>query len=61
LWLEYFIVGWNVAEAVVAIGAGVIAASAALIGFGADSAIEVISAVGSAVAATQGRPTRGGE
>jgi divalent metal cation (Fe/Co/Zn/Cd) transporter len=44
--LEYFTVGWNVVEAVVAIGAGVIAGSVALIGFGADSAIEVISAVG---------------
>ena len=38
--------GWNVVEAVVAIGAGIIAGSVALIGFGADSAIEVISAVG---------------
>lgn len=46
LWLEYFTVGWNVIEAVVAIGAGIIAGSVALIGFGADSAIEVISAVG---------------
>jgi divalent metal cation (Fe/Co/Zn/Cd) transporter len=46
LWLEYFTVGWNVVEAVVAIGAGVIAGSVTLIGFGADSAIEVISAVG---------------
>ena len=46
LWLEYFTVGWNVVEAVVAIGAGIIAGSVALIGFGADSAIEVISAVG---------------
>jgi divalent metal cation (Fe/Co/Zn/Cd) transporter len=46
LWLEYFTVGWNVVEAVVAIGAGVIAGSVALIGFGADSAIEVISALG---------------
>ena len=45
LWLEYFTVGWNVVEAVVAIGAGLIAGSVALIGFGADSAIEVISAV----------------
>jgi divalent metal cation (Fe/Co/Zn/Cd) transporter len=44
--LEYFTVGWNVVEAVVAIGAGVIAGSVALIGFGADSAIEVISALG---------------
>ena len=46
LWIEYFTVGWNVVEAVVAIGAGLIAGSVALIGFGADSAIEVISAVG---------------
>ena len=46
LWLEYFTVGWNVVEAAVAIGAGLIAGSVALIGFGADSAIEVISAVG---------------
>jgi divalent metal cation (Fe/Co/Zn/Cd) transporter len=44
--LEYFTVGWNVVEAFVAIGAGVIAGSVALIGFGADSAIEVISAIG---------------
>jgi divalent metal cation (Fe/Co/Zn/Cd) transporter len=46
LWLEYFTVGWNVVEAAVAVGAGVIAGSVALIGFGADSAIEVISALG---------------
>jgi divalent metal cation (Fe/Co/Zn/Cd) transporter len=44
--LEYFSVGWNVLEAVVAIGAGVIAGSVALIGFGVDSGVEVISAVG---------------
>jgi hypothetical protein len=46
LLLEYCTVGWNVVEAVVAIGAGVLAGSVALIGFGADSAIEVLSAVG---------------
>lgn len=46
LWVEYITVGWNVVEAVVAIGAGLIASSVALIGFGADSTIEVISAVG---------------
>lgn len=46
LWLEYFTVGWNVIEAVVAIGAGLIAGSVALIGFGVDSGVEVISAVG---------------
>jgi cation diffusion facilitator family transporter len=43
--LEWFTVSWNVVEAVVAIGAGIIAGSVALIGFGADSSIEVISAV----------------
>jgi divalent metal cation (Fe/Co/Zn/Cd) transporter len=46
LWLEYFTVGWNVIEAVVAIGAGIIAGSVALVGFGVDSGVEVISAVG---------------
>ncbi len=44
--LEWFTVSWNVIEAVVAIGAGFIAGSVALIGFGVDSGIEVISAVG---------------
>jgi divalent metal cation (Fe/Co/Zn/Cd) transporter len=44
--LEYFTVGWNIIEAVVAIGAGLIAGSVALIGFGVDSGVEVISAVG---------------
>jgi divalent metal cation (Fe/Co/Zn/Cd) transporter len=46
LWLEYFTISWNVIEAVVAIGAGIIAGSVALVGFGVDSAVEVISAVG---------------
>jgi cation diffusion facilitator family transporter len=46
LQLEYFTFGWNVIEAVVAITAGIVAGSVALIGFGFDSAIEVISAVG---------------
>jgi cation diffusion facilitator family transporter len=46
LWLEYFTVGWNMIEGVVAIGAGIIAGSVALIGFGVDSSVEVISALG---------------
>jgi divalent metal cation (Fe/Co/Zn/Cd) transporter len=46
LWLEYFTIGWNIIEGVVAIGAGIIAGSVALIGFGVDSSIEVISALG---------------
>ena len=41
--LEYFTLGWNLTEAVVGIGAGVIAGSIALIGFGADSIIESFS------------------
>ncbi len=44
--LEYFTIGWNVIEAFVAIGAGMIAGSVALVGFGVDSGIEVISAIG---------------
>lgn len=38
--LEYFTVGWNVLEAIVAIGAGMSAGSIALVGFGVDSVIE---------------------
>ena len=41
--LEYFTLGWNVIEAAVAIGAGVVAGSIALVGFGADSVIESLS------------------
>jgi divalent metal cation (Fe/Co/Zn/Cd) transporter len=41
--LEYLTVGWNIAEGVIAIGAGIVAGSVVLIGFGADSFVEVIS------------------
>ena len=41
--LEYLTIGWNVVEAVVSIGAGVVAGSTALIGFGVDSVIESAS------------------
>lgn len=41
--LEYFTAGYNSLEGVIAIGAGIIAGSIALVGFGFDSAIEVIS------------------
>jgi cation diffusion facilitator family transporter len=44
--LEWFTVSWNVIEAFVAIGAGIVAGSVALVGFGVDSGVEVISAVG---------------
>jgi divalent metal cation (Fe/Co/Zn/Cd) transporter len=41
--LEYFTIGWNMVEAGVAIGAGWLAGSIALVGFGVDSLIESIS------------------
>jgi hypothetical protein len=61
LWLEYFTVGWNVVEAVVAIGAGLIAGSVAMIGFFADSANRVDQCSRFVVAAAQGPATRGGD
>jgi cation diffusion facilitator family transporter len=42
--LEWFTVTWNVFEASVAITAGVVAGSVALVGFGIDSGIEVVAA-----------------
>jgi divalent metal cation (Fe/Co/Zn/Cd) transporter len=41
--LEYFTIGWNTLEGLVAIAAGVIAGSISLVGFGVDSFIEVTS------------------
>lgn len=41
--LEYFTVAWNLIEAGVALTAGVLAASIALVGFGLDSIIETVS------------------
>lgn len=41
--LEYLTLGWNVLEAVIAIGAGAMAGSIALVGFGVDSVIESLS------------------
>jgi hypothetical protein len=46
--LEWFTVSWNVIEAFIAIGTGLIAGSTALIAFGVDSVIEVICAVAAA-------------
>ena len=43
--LEVFTVGWNVVEAIVAITAGYVAGSIALVGFGLDSVIESVSGV----------------
>jgi divalent metal cation (Fe/Co/Zn/Cd) transporter len=41
--LEYFTVGWNAIEGMVAVVAGLVAGSIALVGFGLDSFIEVAS------------------
>jgi divalent metal cation (Fe/Co/Zn/Cd) transporter len=41
--LEYLTVGWNIAEGLIAVGAGIVAGSIALIGFGVDSFVETIS------------------
>ena len=41
--LEYFTIGWNGLEGLVAVSAGLIAGSISLVGFGADSFIEVTS------------------
>jgi len=42
--LAWMTIGWNVIEAVVAIVAGTMAGSIALVGFGLDSTVEVMSA-----------------
>ncbi len=41
--LEYLTIGWNSLEGLIAIGAGILAGSVALVGFGFDSVIEVSS------------------
>ena len=41
--LEYLTLGWNSLEALIAIGAGLIAGSIALVGFGFDSVVECVS------------------
>lgn len=41
--LEYFTLAWNLLEAVISIGAGIVAGSIALVGFGSDSLIECLS------------------
>lgn len=41
--LEYLTIGWNLLEGLVAVGAGVVAGSVALVGFGFDSFIESLS------------------
>ena len=43
--LERLTIGWNVLEAIVAVAAGYLAGSVALVGFGLDSVIESISGI----------------
>lgn len=43
--LQYLSIAWNSAEAVVALGSGLVAGSIALVGFGFDSGIEVTSSL----------------
>ncbi len=49
---------WNVIEAIVAISTGVLASSAALIGFGLDSVVEMLSAIAIAWQFTRKDPER---
>jgi divalent metal cation (Fe/Co/Zn/Cd) transporter len=42
-YLEYFTIGYNSLEGLIAVGAGLMAGSIALVGFGFDSLIEVTS------------------
>lgn len=53
-----FTITWNVIEAIVAISARAVASSAALIGFGLDSVIEVASAAAIAWQLTRTEPER---
>ena len=53
-----FTISWNFIEAIIAISAGVVASSAALIGFGLDSVIEVASAAAIAWQFTRKDPER---
>lgn len=53
-----FTISWNIIEAAIAISAGVAASSAALLGFGLDSVIEVASAVAIAWQFTRSDPER---
>ncbi|MEX1078959.1 MAG: cation transporter [Homoserinimonas sp.] len=57
-WIVSATIAYNVIEAVVAIAAGTVASSAALIGFGLDSVVEVLSAAAVAWQFTRRDPER---
>lgn len=56
--IVFFTITWNVIEAIIALSAGAVASSAALIGFGLDSVIEVASAAAIAWQFTRKEPER---
>jgi divalent metal cation (Fe/Co/Zn/Cd) transporter len=56
--IVFFTITWNVIEAIIALSAGALASSAALIGFGLDSVIEVASAAAIAWQFTRKDPER---
>jgi divalent metal cation (Fe/Co/Zn/Cd) transporter len=43
VWLAWATVGWNIVEGVIAVSAGALASSVALVGFGVDSFVETVS------------------
>ncbi|MFD8500740.1 cation diffusion facilitator family transporter [Amycolatopsis sp. NPDC059657] len=43
--LQYVTIAYNVVEGIIAIGAGLAAASVALVGFGVDSGVEIVAAL----------------
>ena len=45
LWLNYITIGYNLVEAIIAVAAGVVSGSVALVSFGVDSGIEVTSSL----------------
>lgn len=58
LWLEYVTLGWNVVGAVVTLIAAAQAGSAALAGFGLDSAVEILASMVVVWRLTGGRKAR---
>jgi divalent metal cation (Fe/Co/Zn/Cd) transporter len=57
-WIVFATIGYNLVEAIVAITAGAVASSAALVGFGLDSTVEVLSAAAVAWQFTRADPDR---
>ncbi|MDR1213687.1 MAG: cation transporter [Propionibacteriaceae bacterium] len=56
--IVFLTITWNIVEAIIALTAGAVASSAALIGFGLDSVIEVASAAAIAWQFTRQEPER---